>query len=100
MKDKDTFLIEKTYEKGYFKYFAESFTSQYDVTQNKTVDEIIEAPDFKQVGRITATAFGTTWTVNMNHEACEKNAEYYQILTENPDCVVGLNNKKFPRHLR
>ena len=99
MKDKDTFLIEKTYEKGYFKYFAESFTNQYDVTQKKTVDEIVEAPDFKQVGRLTAIAFGNTWMVDMTEEACIKNREYYQLLTENPDCVVGLNKKKFPRHI-
>ena len=98
MKDKDTLLIEKTYEKGYFKYFAESFTNQYDVTQKKTVDEIIEAPDFKQVGRLTANAFGNTWIVDMTEEACIKNREYYQLLTENPDCVMGVDNKRYPRH--
>lgn len=99
MKDEDTLLIEKTYEKGYFKYFAESFTHHYDKTRKKNVDDIINAPDFKQVGRITAIAFGTTWTVDMNQEACEKNLKYYQILTENPDCVIGINKKKFPRHI-
>jgi len=99
MKDKDTLLIEKTYEKGYFKYFAETFTNQNDETQTKSVDEIVEAPDFKQVGRITAIAFGKIWTVNLNHEAYEKNKEYYQILTEDPDRIFGIGGKEYPRHL-
>jgi hypothetical protein len=99
MKDKDTILIEKTYEKAYFKYFAETFTNQYDEKETKTVDEVLEAPDFKQIGRITAAAFGSMWTVDMNHEACERNKEYYQILTENPDTVVSVNGKEYPRHV-
>jgi hypothetical protein len=99
MKDKDTLLIEKTYEKSYFKHFVEVFTNDKDEKETKTVDEIIEAPDFKQVGRFTVLAFGNMWKANLTHESLEKNKEYHQILTENPDTVVGLNGKKYPRHI-
>ena len=99
MRDKDTLLIEKIYEKAYFRYFAETFTNQYGENETKTVDEILEASDFKQIGRITAAAFGSMWVVDMNQEACERNREYYQILTENPDIVVSITGKEYPREV-
>lgn len=99
MKDQDSKKLEELYKKNaaksYFGFFAEYFCSD---DEKKPLDYILEADDFHQIGRFTVIAHKKIWKAEMTEESTNKNKEYFELLTENPDAVIGLDQKQYYRN--
>jgi len=102
MKDLDSKVLERVYEnfyvRNYFKMFADHFFNEENPEEVVEIDYLMEANDFKQVGRYVCFARGKTWHVVERKDSDIQLKECHKMLTENPDTIVGLDKREYPRH--